>query len=63
VASVEERDHRSGDSVILIGDPREEDMYVHPDSGLSAADLDFIAAARNLVHRLIAKLRQLRGES
>jgi len=64
VASIEGRDHTSGDSVILIGDPRQEDMYVHRESGLaSGADLDFIAAARNLVPRLIAELRQLRSDS
>jgi len=27
IASVEGRDHMSGDDVILVGDPREEDMY------------------------------------
>ncbi|HEY7967069.1 MAG TPA: hypothetical protein VID68_08580 [Solirubrobacteraceae bacterium] len=41
VASVQGRDHTSGDDVILVGDPREEDMYVSRDSGpASPADLD-----------------------
>jgi len=55
VATVEGRDHTSGSRVILIGDPREDDMYVTRDSGMaSAADLDFIAAARNALPRLLA---------
>ena len=61
VASVEGRDHTSGDDVILIGEPREEDMYVTRDTRpSSAADLDFIAAARNLVPRLIAEIKRAR---
>jgi hypothetical protein len=64
IASIEGRDHWSGDNVIFIGDPREEDMYVHRDTKLaSPADLDFIAAARNYVPRLVAELRRLRGHS
>jgi hypothetical protein len=63
VASVEGRDHTSGDSVILIGDPREDDMYVTRDSGMaSAADLDFIAAARNALPRLLAEVRRQWGQ-
>lgn len=64
VASVEGRDHTSGDDAILVGDPREEDMYVRRDSGpASAADLDFIAAARNYMPRLLNELRRLKGHS
>jgi hypothetical protein len=63
VASVEGRDHTSGDNVILIGDPHEDDMYVHRDAGsASTADLDFIAAARNLVPRLIAEVKGARAK-
>ena len=61
VASVEGRDHTSGDDVIAVGEPREEDMYVSRDTGpASRADLEFIAAARNLLPRLIAELRRTR---
>ena len=63
IASVEGRDHTSGDDVILVGDPREEDMYVMRDTTpASTADLDFIAAARNLIPRLIAEVRQHRRQ-
>ena len=55
VASVEGRDHSSGDDVILVGDPREDDMPVTRDSGpASADDLDFVTAARNYMPRLLA---------
>lgn len=61
VASIEGRDHTSGEDVILIGDPREEDMYVSRDSApASAADLDLIAAARNSLPALIAEVRRAR---
>jgi hypothetical protein len=64
IASVEGRDHTSGDDVIPVGDPREEDMYVNRDSRpASADDLDFIAAARNYVPKLLAEVRRLRGHS
>jgi hypothetical protein len=64
VASVEGRDHWSGDSFIMVGDPREEDIYVHRETTMAApADLDFIAAARNYVPRRLAELRRLRGHS
>jgi hypothetical protein len=62
-AMVEGRDHSSGDSFIMIGrdDDRDEDMYVTRDSGpASASDLDFIAAARNYLPRLIDELADLR---
>jgi hypothetical protein len=61
IASIEGRDHSSGDDVILVGEPREEDMYMSRDSGpASHADLDFIAAARNMLPRLIAEVRRTR---
>jgi hypothetical protein len=64
VASVEGRDHSSGDDVILVGDPREDDMYVTRDGGpASADDLDFITTARNYMPRLLAELRRLKGHS
>jgi hypothetical protein len=62
-AMVEGRDHAAGDSFIMIGhdDDRDEDMYVTRDSGpASASDLDFIAAARNYLPRLIEELADLR---
>ena len=65
-AMVEGRDHSSGDSFIMIGreDDRGEDMYVSRDSGpASASDLDFIAAARNYLPRLIDDIADLRRQS
>lgn len=64
-AMVEGRDHTSGDSFIMIGreDDRDEDMYVSRDSGpASASDLDFIAAARNYLPRLVDEIIELRSE-
>ncbi len=62
IASVEGRDHTSGDDVILVGNPREEDMYVSRDTtAASAADLDFMAAARNHLPALIAEVRRARS--
>jgi len=61
---IEARDHTSGDSFIMVGaaDDRGEDMYVTRDSGpASPADLDFIAAARNYVPRLLKEIEALRG--
>lgn len=63
-AMVEGRDHTSGDSFIMIGreDDRDEDMYVSRDSGpASSADLDFIAAARNYLPRLLDEIARLRS--
>jgi hypothetical protein len=63
-AMVEGRDHTSGDSFIMIGreDDRDEDMYVSRDSGpASSADLDFIAAARNYLPRLLDEIIKLRS--
>lgn len=61
---VEGRDQPSGDSFIMVGlDDGQADMYVFRDRRpAAAADLDFIAAARQDIPRLIAKLRRLRGE-
>ena len=64
-AMVEGRDHSSGDSFIMIGheDDRDEDMYVSRDSGpASASDLDFIAAARNYLPRLIDDIAEMRRQ-
>ncbi|MGH3370544.1 MAG: hypothetical protein ACRDPR_11120 [Nocardioidaceae bacterium] len=61
---VEGRDHESGDSFILIGglDSTQPDMYVsHDGAPAPAADLDFIAHARQDVPRLIAEVRRLRA--
>jgi hypothetical protein len=63
-SSVEGRDHESGDSFILIGDldDAQPDMYVsHDGVPAPAADLDFIAHARQDVPRLIAEVRRLRA--
>jgi hypothetical protein len=62
-AMVEGRDHTSGDSFIMIGreDDRDEDMYVSRDSRpASSADLDFIAATRNYLPRLLDEIVRLR---
>ena len=64
-AMIEGRDHSSGDSFIMIGrdGDRDEDMYVSRDSGpASASDLDFIAAARNYLPRLIDEIAELRRQ-
>ena len=63
-AMVEGRDHTSGDSFIMIGreDDRDEDIYVSRDSGPAApGDLDFIAAARNYMPRLLEEIRKVRS--
>lgn len=63
---VEGRDHTSGDSFIMIGSDhdRDEDMYVSRDSILaSPADLDFIAAARNYIPRLLEEITRTRSAS
>jgi len=64
-AMVEGRDHSSGDSFIMVGGDgdRDEDMYVSRDSGpATASDLDFIAAARNYLPRLIEEITKLRHQ-
>lgn len=64
---VEGRDHMSGDDFIRVGGD-EPDMYVsrHTSSGLrpaSAEDLDFIAAARQDIPRLLAEVKRLRSQA
>ena len=69
-ASIEGRDHLSGDTVILVGDRSTDkawDMYVWRDAGdgqrfASEADLDFIAHARQDIPLLITEVRRLRSE-
>jgi len=61
---IEGRDHYSGDNFIMIGreDDRDEDLYLHRDSGLAGtADHDFIAAARNYIESLLDEIDRLRG--
>lgn len=64
---VEGRDHMSGDDFIRVGESDDEpDMYVSRAGAgsvrpASAADLDFIAAARQDVPALIAEVRRLRA--
>jgi hypothetical protein len=51
-----------GDAFISMSDDdATPDMYVrHEDEPATVADLDFIAAARNYVPRLLAEIRELR---
>jgi hypothetical protein len=66
VAWIEGEHGLGGDSMIQLGLPGEfpSDMYVfHDRQPAPAADLKFIAAARNYVPRLIAELRRGRGNS
>jgi hypothetical protein len=63
-AMIEGREYTSGDSFIMIGieGDRDEDMYVSRDSGAaSSADLEFIAAARNYLPRLLDEIAELRS--
>jgi hypothetical protein len=63
-AIIEGRDRTSGDSFIMTGreDDRDEDMYISRDSGLAGpAYLDFIAAARNYLPRLLDEVAELRS--
>lgn len=55
---IEGRDHTSGSSFIMTGedDHRGEDIEL---TGATAADQDFIAAARQDVPRLITEIRAL----
>jgi hypothetical protein len=65
-AMIEGRDHTAGDSFIMVGrdDDRAEDVYVLRDSGpASAADLDFLAASRNALPRLLDELAELRAQA
>ncbi len=60
---IEGRDHTSGDSFIMVGpaEDRDEDMYVTRGSApASLADLDFIAAARNYLPRLLDEIEAIR---
>jgi hypothetical protein len=66
VANVEERGGIGGDSMIELGLPGDfpPDMYVFHDRKIApAADIDFIAAARNYMPRLIAEIRRSRSDS
>jgi hypothetical protein len=66
---IEDRDHWSGDDFIRVSDRDEEpEMYVSRATaqGLQPAsrqDLDFIAAARQDVPRLVAEIRRLRSQA
>ena len=59
VASIEGRDHTSGDSVILRGvkGSSEEDLYL---SGATEADYDFIAHSRQDILRLLDEIERLK---
>ncbi len=62
-ASIEGRDHDSGEDFIQTGQGRErgEDLYVTRDSGPAPADyLDLIALLRTLAPDLIAEVRRCR---
>jgi hypothetical protein len=62
---IEGRNNECGDSFIRVGgfEDDEEDMYVSRDrKRTSDADLDFIAAARQDVPRLIVEVRRLREQ-
>jgi hypothetical protein len=62
---IEGRDHQAGDNFVMIGreDDRDEDLYLSHDSGpASAADHDFIAAARNHIDALLDEIDRLRAE-
>jgi len=70
-ASIEGRDHWSGDNFIRTGGQDDEapDMYItlsywnsEPPTPAGPAVLDFIAAARQDLPRLIAEVRRLRRE-
>jgi hypothetical protein len=64
-ASVEGRDHMSGDTFLMIGaeGDRCEDLYLSRDSGPADAPIhDLIAEARNALPVLIGEIRRLRSE-
>jgi hypothetical protein len=57
IASIENRDHTSGESVISRGERgQEEDLYLH---GGTVEDYDFVANARQDIPILIAEVRRL----
>lgn len=61
---VERRDHTSGDSFILVGAPdrRADDLYLSRGSyPASAADQDFVAAARQDIPRLLREIERLKS--
>jgi hypothetical protein len=63
-ASIEGRDHTSGDSYIQTGldGDRGEDIYVIRDSGPAGPSyLDLIAAARTYLPALVAEVRHCRS--
>jgi hypothetical protein len=69
-AFIEGREHSSGDDFIRTGglDDASPDMYVtlsywndEPPKSATAEVLDFIAAARQDIPRLVAEVRRLRG--
>jgi hypothetical protein len=65
-AFIEEREPIGGGSFIRMGglDDAIPDMYVyHEDELAPAADLDFIAAAREYMPFLITEIRRLRSSS
>jgi hypothetical protein len=59
-ASVEGRDHTSGDSLIIRGTAGGDDLYLFP--GATASDYDFIANARQDIPILIEEIRRLNRE-
>ena len=64
VASIEGRDHVSGDTVILVGHPpdRGDDMYVTRDtSPASPEDYERVAAAGTYLGALVEELLHIRG--
>lgn len=69
-AFIEARDHTAGDDFIRIGgfDDAQPDMYIQHYLGANsvrvpAADLDFIAHARQDIPRLVAEIRRLRADN
>jgi hypothetical protein len=61
-ASIEGRDHESGDDFIQtgVGNDRREDICVTRDSGPAPADLDLIALLRTHAPDPIAEVRRAR---
>lgn len=63
VAQIEGRDHVSGDTFILIGEEgnRGDDLYLLRDTTpASAADFEFVAAARSYLPKLLDEIARLR---
>lgn len=59
ISYIEGRDHTSGDTVIVRGqNGSAEDLYV---MGATAADLDFIANAREDISLLLDEIERLNG--